>query len=194
MLRIDKALFPQKTSAFASYARIPVLYRPILGSPEQFVVGALCYGPDRRHLERANNLSRLDGFYGPQAVGVILAIEIGLDALAAALLDPEFSIVDFRSPVSEMALGAEEIVEGRSLEEVAKTWLEAASSLQAEPMVQGYVDGATDILDDLKARPPVRDMEKIRAGLVALGYPAAKIEKIVGCFEGKPNGGKTNAE
>jgi hypothetical protein len=139
-------------------------------------------------------LVRQSGFYGPQAVGVILAIEIGLDALAAALLDPEFSIVDFRSPVSGLALGAEEIVEGRSLEEVAKTWLEAASSLQAEPMVQGYVDGATDILDDLKARPPVRDMEKVRAGLVALGYPASTIERIVECFEGDLDGGETHAE
>lgn len=130
MIKIDAAMFPQKTDVFTSITRIPVLYRPIIGSPEQFVVGALCSAPGGRHLERANCLSKLNDFYGPNAVGVILAIEIGLDFLATSLVDPEFSLNGFRSPVSGLAFGTEEVVEGRSLEEVSKTWLEAASSLQ----------------------------------------------------------------
>lgn len=130
MIKLNAALFPKKTGEFSLVARIPVLYRPIMGSPEQFVVGALCHDANGRHLERANCLSRLNGLYAPSAVGVIVAIEIGLDALQASLAEQDFHPDSFCSPVSGLTLGDEEIVEGRSLEEVSKTWLEASSSLQ----------------------------------------------------------------
>jgi hypothetical protein len=191
MIKLNADLFPKKTDDFSLIARIPVLYRPIMGSPERFVVGALCHDANRRHVERANCLSRLNGLYDGNEVGVILAIEVGLDALQTSLVDTDFSHRSYRSPVSGLVLGDEEIVEGRSLEEVAKTWLEAASSLQersSQSNTPGYVDGATDILHDILARPPVRDMEKVRAGLIALGYPTSKIEEICGSFDGKSGG------
>ncbi len=50
-----------------------------------------------------------------------------------------------------------------------------------------FVDGATDILHDLRTKPPVRDMEKIRIRLTALGHPASTIEQIVGCFDPRSN-------
>lgn len=133
MIKLDAALFPKKTGNFSLVARIPVLYRPIIGSPEQFVVGVLCHDANERHLERANCLSRLNGLYRNKAVGVIIAIEIGLDTLQASLAEQDFHPKSFRSPASGLILGDEEIVEGRSLEEVAKTWLEASSSLQDRP-------------------------------------------------------------
>lgn len=130
MIELNAALFPKKTGDFSRVARIPVLYRPIIGSPEQFVVGVLCHSANGRYLERANCLSRLNGLYAPGAVGVIVAIEIGLDTLQASLAEQDFHPKSFRSPVSGLILGDEENVEGRSLEEVARTWLEALSSLQ----------------------------------------------------------------
>lgn len=133
MIKLNAALFPKKTGEFSLVARIPVLYRPIMGSPEQFVVGALCHDANGRHLERANCISRLNSLYAPSAVGAIVAIETGLDALQASLAKKDFHPKSFRSPVSGLVLGDEELVEGRSLEEVSKTWLEASSSLQERP-------------------------------------------------------------
>jgi hypothetical protein len=130
MRKLDASLFPRRSGDFALFTRVPILYRPIMGSPEQFVVAVVSCGPGGKHLERANCLSKLAGLYGANAVGVILAIEVGLDEIADAIVDPEISIGGFNSAVTGLALGNEEIAEGRSLEEVSKTWLEAHSSLQ----------------------------------------------------------------
>ena len=48
-----------------------------------------------------------------------------------------------------------------------------SNTYSAEPA--SYVDGATDILDDLRLRKTEPDMSKICAALGRLGYPASTI-------------------
>lgn len=115
------------------FSRVPVLYRALLGSPEQFVVGAICYNDDGSQLVRANMLSRLECFYGESAVGAIVAIEFALQALDAAMAAPDFSLKAYRPAVSGLAFGEVERVEGRSASQVGSTWLEAMSSLYMRP-------------------------------------------------------------
>ncbi len=129
MLTLDKILFPQRPTDFVSIRCVPVLYKPILGSPEQLVVGVLCANAAGWHLERANRLDRLICLYGKNVEGVLLAIEVGLDTLEAAIQLPEFSVPDFRSGVSGMHLGEMSATEGSSLKAVARYWLTSHCSL-----------------------------------------------------------------
>jgi hypothetical protein len=128
-LAIDRSLFPQRPAHFIPINRVPVLYRPILGSPEQFVVGVLCFNYSGCHLERANKLERLSCLFGGNCDGVLLAIGLALDVLEAAIQRPDFSIDHFESAVSGMCLGESHVTEGPSLEAAAQAWLSAHSSL-----------------------------------------------------------------
>ncbi|OWK23967.1 hypothetical protein AJ87_26630 [Rhizobium yanglingense] len=129
MIRLNRALFPQRSDDFVSVTRVPVMYSPLLGSPESFVIGAVCYDGRGIHLERANSLSRLECFYGQQSIGAIVAIEFALDDLSEAIKSADFSLGRYRPSVSGLAFGEEERVEGRSLQEVSSSWMTAMSSL-----------------------------------------------------------------
>ena len=129
MLSLDRSLFPQRPADFVSISYVPVLYKPILGSPEQLVVGVLCSTEAKWHLERANRLDRLTCFYGENVKGVLLAIEVGLDNLETAIQLPEFSVADFTSAVSGMLFGDTNTSEASSLETAARSWLTSHSSL-----------------------------------------------------------------
>ncbi|UXT41440.1 hypothetical protein FY137_09670 [Agrobacterium tumefaciens] len=129
MIKLNKALFPKRREDFVSITRVPLLYSPLLSSPEAFVIGMLCYGDRSIHLERANSLSRLECFYGQQSTGAIIAIEFALDDLSEAIKSANFSPKQYRPVVSGFVFGEEERVEGRSPQEVASTWMTAMSSL-----------------------------------------------------------------
>jgi hypothetical protein len=131
MLKLNRSLFPERPSNFISISVVPVLYRPILGSPEQFVIGILCFSAGGCHLERANRLEKLACLYGDNSTGVLLAIALGLDVLEAAIRSPDFSAADFKSAVSGMYLGELNLTENSSLEAAARIWLSAQCSLFA---------------------------------------------------------------
>jgi hypothetical protein len=129
MIKLDRSLFPQRPSEFVSINCVPVLYRPILGSPEQFVVGVLCTSAAGIHVERANRLDRLAGLYGDNCEGVLLAIDLALDVLDAAAQVPDFDLSEFRSAVSGIVFGEGNTTEGNSLQIAAQSWLSAHCSL-----------------------------------------------------------------
>jgi hypothetical protein len=128
---LDKSRFPQRTDDFRSVLRVPVLFSPIMGSPERFVIGCVCRDDDGIHLERANKLDRLDGLFGELSQGALAAMEIALDALSSAIHTDEFLFDTYRSPVSGFAFGEREMAEGRSLQETGCDWMSAMSSLYA---------------------------------------------------------------
>ena len=41
----------------------PVLFRPVMGSPEQFVIGIVVVSDGEAHIERANRLEKLNCVY-----------------------------------------------------------------------------------------------------------------------------------
>ncbi|MCS4088429.1 hypothetical protein [Rhizobium sp. BK176] len=133
---LDRSRFPQRTADFRSVSLVPVLFSPIMGSPERFVVGCLCSDRDSIHLERANKLDRLTCLFGEQSKGAVAAIEIALDALSGSIHTDDFLIDTYRSPVSNCRLGETENREGRSLQEAGIFWMSAMSSLYAPQTVE----------------------------------------------------------
>ena len=129
MLILDLSRFPQRPATFIPIKCVPVLYRPILGSPEQFVVGVLCVSASGTHLVRANRLDRLSCLYGNNAEGVIVAVNVGIDDLEAAAQRVGFNVHRHDFLVSGMRFGEENRTEDMSMEAAGKIWLSAHSSL-----------------------------------------------------------------
>ncbi|MBV7518929.1 hypothetical protein [Ensifer sp. ENS12] len=132
MIKLDQSVFPAPEHGFVRALRTPILYRPLLGSPEQFVVGVVAFDGAQAHMERANRLDRLECFYGGQAVGAILAIDISLDELEADVAaNPNAPASDRRLSMSGLTLGPPQEAEGPSLDIIASSWLAGMSSLYA---------------------------------------------------------------
>ncbi|TLX17010.1 hypothetical protein [Rhizobium sp. MHM7A] len=93
------------------------------------MVGVLCFNAAGHHLERANRLEKLTCLYGDNSTGVLLAIELGLDVLAAAITYPGFEVLDFKSSVSGMYLGEVGTTEAPSFQVAARLWLSSHCSL-----------------------------------------------------------------
>jgi hypothetical protein len=128
-LALDKSRFPHRTDDLRSVVRVPVLFSPIMGSPERFAIGCVCHDGDGIHLERANKLDRLEGIFGRQASGAVAAIEIALSALSDAIHAGDFRFDTYHPVVSGFAFGDQETTEGRSLQEAGVLWMSAMSSL-----------------------------------------------------------------
>jgi hypothetical protein len=131
MLKLDRSQFPQRPSNFITIKLLPVIYRPIIGSPDQFVVGVLSYVPGILNLVRVNRIDRLHAFYGENAPGVLLAVEIGLDDLEAAAKEDSFDPSTFAPGILGICLGEAIRTEATSLEMASHNWLLACSSLHA---------------------------------------------------------------
>lgn len=129
MLKLLASRFPQKTTTHSTMRRVFVVYRPVLGSVEQFVIGVVVIGKAGRHLERANRLARLEGLYGAQAPGAILAIEIALGLVESAIGEESFDPSEFRPGISGLFLLDDGETEGRSPSDLAVETMKAMSSL-----------------------------------------------------------------
>ena len=129
----------------------PVLLRPILGSPEQFVIGVAALNERGFHVERANQLNRLECFYGSAASSAILAATIALDDVEDWLAGSP-SLDEYLPALSGEEVGDVREGEGHSLREIAASWMGALSSLYLPPApvaLHGVslIDEADDILD-----------------------------------------------
>lgn len=121
--------FPS-TERFIRAHWAPVLLRPILGSPEQVVIGVAAYNSAGFHLERARNLARLQCLLDGDAGAAILAANASLDALYADLAARSgTALQDYHIVFSGVHIGETRETEGESLEAIAKSWLTALSSL-----------------------------------------------------------------
>lgn len=108
----------------------PILLRPILGSPEQIVVGVAAVNESGFYLERASEWFRLECLFGNEASVAILAANAGLDALTADLAARSVqALSDYRSVFSGIGIGELRDAEGESLHAIAKSWLSSLSSL-----------------------------------------------------------------
>ena len=132
------ANFPS-TERFIRAHWAPVLLRPILGSPEQLVVGVVAINEFGFHLERASSLLRLECLLDNDAAGAILAANAGMDALMADLATRSGeALSDYRAVFSGVRIGELREAEGESVQAIAKSWLGALSSLTSrEPRAVG---------------------------------------------------------
>lgn len=108
----------------------PVLFRPILGSPEQFVIGIAVAGESGFHLERANQLRRLECVFSGASEVAIAVAETALNMIEADLRKrSQSALTDFRPAISGVLLGDLREAQGISLQQIAVSWMASLSSL-----------------------------------------------------------------
>jgi hypothetical protein len=146
MLSLIENDFP-KTEGFVRAKWAPLLLRPILGSPEQIVIGVAAVGESGFHLERANSFERLTCLFSGEAASAILAAEAGLSAWEADLSTRALdAIADYHPIFSGVAVGELREADGVSLESIASSWMAAMSSIYSLPIGK---------LESLSAEVPV---------------------------------------
>jgi hypothetical protein len=129
MLSLVEKDFPT-TEGFVRAKWAPLLLRPILGSPEQFVIGVAAVGENGFHLERANSFERLTCLFSGEAHSAILAAQAGLSAWENDLSGRALSaIADYRPIFSGVVVGELRDAEGLSLQSIASSWMVALSSI-----------------------------------------------------------------
>ena len=129
MLSLLETDFPGNTG-FVRAKWAPLLLRPILGSPEQLVIGVAAVNKAGFHLERANSFARLTCLFSGEATSAILASQAALDALEADLSSRAVGAIAEYLPIfSGIALGDVGDAEGPSLKSIASSWMASLSSL-----------------------------------------------------------------
>jgi hypothetical protein len=108
----------------------PLLLRPILGSPEQFVIGVAAVNDEGFYLERANSFARLTCLFSGEASSAILVAQAALDALEVDLSSRALAAIAEYHPIfSGVAVGVLSEAEGQSLRGIASSWMAALSSI-----------------------------------------------------------------
>lgn len=131
---MDRSLFPERPKDFVQISVTPVVCRPIIGSCDQFVVAVLCSSDGRHHLERANVREAIRRLYTTQSEGVVAAIDIALEDIFEATLDPSFVIGEYRFPVSSVSFDQPDRTEDSSLRSAGERWLRTMSSMHRPKM------------------------------------------------------------
>ncbi|WP_114945348.1 hypothetical protein [Microvirga calopogonii] len=129
MLSLSSDSFPTTLKLIrAKWA--PILLRPILGSPEQLVIGVAAINSEGFHLERANCLERLQCLFSDAAGTAVVAAQTALDALSLSLASEGYeAIADYEPLFSGVVIGELKEAEGTSLVQIASTWMAMLSSV-----------------------------------------------------------------
>jgi hypothetical protein len=131
------------TTGFVRAKWAPLLLRPILGSPEQFVIGVAAVNEAEFYLERANSFARLTCLFSGDAGTTILAAQAALDAFEADLSTRALeAMLEYRPILSGVAIGDVGEAEGQSLRSIASTWMASLSSLYSTGSEIGLVSDA----------------------------------------------------
>lgn len=103
-----------------------------MGSEERLAVAVAACAGRRWHVEPANALERLECLYGEHVDVIIQAVEVVVEALQDDLeLRGEEALSDYRPPVSGVTAGSVRRAKGASLGAIARSWMQATSSLYA---------------------------------------------------------------
>jgi len=152
MLSLLEADFP-KADGFVRAKWAPLLLRPILGSPEQFVIGVAAVNETGFHLERANSFARLTCLFSGDAETTILVAQAALDALEADLsVRAMEAILEYHPIFSGTILGEIGDAEGQSLKRIAASWMASLSSLYTASSETTLVTEADDLPETSRQR------------------------------------------
>lgn len=161
MLSLLETDFPT-TAGFVRAKWAPLLLRPILGSPEQFVIGVAAVNDLGFYLERANNLARLNCLFAGSADATIVAAQAALDAFEVDLSSRALgAMLEFHPLFSGVAVGDVSDAEGHSLESIAASWMSSLSSLYS-------ANGEIELVNERAVSGDVSDITRPRDRLPAL--------------------------
>lgn len=157
MLSLLETDFPGN-AGFVRAKWAPLLLRPILGSPEQLVIGVAAVNKAGFHLERANSFARLTCLFSGEATSAILASQAALDALESDLSSRAVgAIVEYQPIFSGVVLGDVGDAEGPSLKSIASSWMMSLSSLYATSSELTLVEDNPIIAADIGESSRPRD-------------------------------------
>ncbi len=129
MSQFDLSEFPRRREA-VSCKWAPILFHPIPLSPERLIIGVLVCDDTRVKVVGATALDRLNCLFGKTANELVAIARLSLQAVEEDIQNRGLEVMlNFTPPMSGLFLGEIRQAEGRSLDEVASHWLEAASSL-----------------------------------------------------------------
>ncbi|UPJ48504.1 hypothetical protein IVB30_36540 [Bradyrhizobium sp. 200] len=147
MLSLLETDFPTN-AGFVRAKWAPLLLRPILGSPEQLVIGVAAVNEGGFHLERANSFARLTCLFSGEANSAILAAQAALDAFEIDLSSRALNALAEYQPIfSGVALGEIGDAEGQSLKSIASSWMASLSSLYSATAEIALVSDALVLAD-----------------------------------------------
>jgi hypothetical protein len=127
----------------------PILLRPIMGSPEQYVIGVAVVSEQGVHLERANQLRRLDCIFSDSSGMLITVAETALNIIEDDLLKRgKTSLIEFKPAISGIERGELRDSQGQSLKQIAVSWMSAISSLYKENIEFEFARLVDDSADD----------------------------------------------
>lgn len=130
----------------------PILFRPIMGSPEQFVIGIAVAGDNGVHLERANQLRRLECVFADASEIAITVAETALNVIEADLVKrSKAALIDFKPAISGVLLGDVREAQGISLQQIAESWMTALSSLYKRNSIHDISDYLNEVLEEATA-------------------------------------------
>jgi len=166
VLSLRETDFPTN-AGFVRAKWAPLLLRPILGSPEQFVIGVAAVNGGGFHLERANSFTRLTCLFSADANSTILAAQAALDAFETDLSSRALgAIVEYLPIFSGVVLGEVGDAEGQSLRTIASSWMASLSSLYSEGSDNSLENDAADFLAEASENGKPRD----RLSILVLDY------------------------
>jgi hypothetical protein len=220
MLALTESDFPSN-AGFVRAKWAPLLLRPILGSPEQLVIGVAAVNDVGFYLERANHFERLRCLFAGEATSAVLAAQAGLSAWEADLsIRALAAISDYHPIFSGVAIGELSEAEGVSLQGIASSWMSSLSSIYSSPSESTVLGAVANvdfsevtrpkdrlpalIFDYVKFKRPGLDMffsEEIReqhvrrrtnASAVQIDFAGSKIVANFGTLSATQHGGSVD--
>lgn len=126
---LSNAVFPSLVAPTAA-KWAPVLFRPMLGSPEQYVVAVAAVDGSRFHIESANQWSRLECLFGRASGTLVVVAQAAIRALEQDLsARGPVALSEYREVAASIDLGEIRDGEASSVQEVARVWMRHLSSL-----------------------------------------------------------------
>lgn len=108
----------------------PVLFTPMAGSVERFVIGVVAVSDTSFALEQANALGRLRCLYGSNAEAAIFGAVVALEQLENELASVGTkALAQLQPRISGVEIGSARDAEGANLAAIAANWMLAISSL-----------------------------------------------------------------
>lgn len=116
----------------------PIFLSPIEGAFERLVIGVAVVDQSGFVIEQANALERLRCLYGDNAEAAIFAAVVALEQLNNEFASKGFgAFSDVSFHISGVEIGPVHDTEGRSLREIATSWMKATSSLYRHDVFTG---------------------------------------------------------
>lgn len=144
----------------------PIFLSPVLGSPERLVVAVAAVSEEGFHVETANALKRLECLYGRAAETALFATEVALEELRTGLASRgPAALTEGALVFSGVTIGEVTDGEARTVEDLARAWMKALSSLYRFDQPDAHGEAVVNLeqaVADMPDRLPVLVLDHVK--------------------------------